>query len=72
MVNDFANYGLPFDRRTKISLLHMYLPDLDFHPSGLLGEVEFDMRVSGKNLGENRLKIAGCTVIALLEAFSGA
>jgi hypothetical protein len=43
-VSDYANYGLRFDEMAKISLLHMYLPDMDFHHSGLPSELEFGMR----------------------------
>ena len=57
---------------TKTPSLQMHPREMDFHTSGLWNWLELDMRVSGKNLGEDRLKIAGCTAIALFEALSEA
>ena len=45
---------------------------MEIHASSLRNGVKFDLRVLGKNSGENKSKIAGCTAIPLLEALSGA
>jgi hypothetical protein len=45
---------------------------MDFHISGLRRWLKFDIRISGKNLSEDKSKAVGCLAIALFEALFGA
>jgi len=55
-----------------MSSLHQCLRGTDLHNSTPRRKLEFDIRVSGKNLNEYKAKIFAYAAIALLEALSGA
>jgi hypothetical protein len=49
------------------------MSDVDLHhTSDLRDRLEFDIRIWGKNLDEDKTKTSGYTAIALLKSLSGA